>query len=144
MNLSEMLDRVKAIDIDEIILGSAMELSETIVALNSAQLLSGYDSDGKTLEPEYRSKKYAEYKKGIGAKPPKGIPDLYLTGDFQNGMFAKLVESDTIVVDSTDYKASRLEKKYGAIFGLDDESIGILNKSIIPKAIKKFKDELTK
>lgn len=115
--------------------------SNVILDLNRTQLLSGRNSEGNLLSPGYlqdpyfrtpqAAQRYADWKDGMqsyhdsligqkGIYPPKpsGIPNLIITGLFQDGMF---ITTDSIgyTIDS-DYKNTKdIESKYnGLVFGL--------------------------
>ena len=130
-------------NIDNIVIKSAMENENFIVDLNVSQLEQGQTSEGKSIEPEYRSPAYTQYKKLIGKKSPGAVPDLKLTGDFHRGFFARKT-NDWIEIHSTDYKEARLRAKYSdAIFGLKTDNLKQLGQYILPDLIKNIKNELT-
>lgn len=115
--------------------------SQVVLELNKTQLLSGRDTDGKLFSPGYTSdpffktpeaaQKYAEWKakwqsvhdslieqKGLYPTKPANIPNLIITGLFQDNMFVN-VSNDTYTIDSTYRKSKDIESKYnGLVFGL--------------------------
>lgn len=97
--------------------------NESIIEdLNAEQMLEGLDSKGNLIRPSYRNPGYAAYKQMLNPKPPKGTPDLNLTGAFQRKLFVKLVH-DAFELGSSDQKAKELEIKYGdVIYGLTEKS----------------------
>jgi len=103
MNLSGLLNNVKSLDFEEIVLGSAMENDNFIVDLNTEQLRKGINSDGNTLQPELASDEYARAKKAQGGSAPFGVPDLFDTGDFHSSFYAER-EKDGIKVIICDNK----------------------------------------
>ena len=137
-NLTDVID-----NIDMIVLEAAMESKETIADLNTSQLEKGLTSENEEIEPYY-SPSYGAMKKAMGKRSPGMVPDLKLTGDFYSGFNAKL-EKDWIEIHSTDYKETKLRKKYSDdIFGLTEENLGELGKYMIDDLTKKIRDELQK
>jgi hypothetical protein len=131
-------------NIDELVLGSAMENDNIIVDLNTSQLSEGLRSDGGQIEPEYFSPVYAKFKKAIGAKPPLGTPNLFLEGNFYRGFYAKKV-NDWIEIHSSDWKEKKLREKYSdEIFGLTESNKSELSKLSLPNLLKNIRNELYK
>ena len=143
MDFSRLYSNVeKTIEnLENIALESAMEVKETIADLQVEQMEEGKTEKGKPIRPKYQSNVYATAKKAIGAKPPKGTPDLKLTGDFHSGIYAT-IEKNYIVTDSTDEKAGKLTEKYPDIWGLMKKKQAELNKEIEPKFIKRLRNEI--
>jgi hypothetical protein len=103
--------------------------SETVIDLNTNQLLEGKDSEGGFITPPYRSKLYAELKLSLN---PKGVVDLRLTGDFENSFFIR-TKGWPMSIWANDSKTKELVKKYGeTIFGLTKQSKGTLAEDIKP------------
>ena len=90
----------------------------TMIDLNTNQLMHGIDSDGEFLQP-YRSKAYAEFKLHLN---PAGVTDLFLTGSFQH-LFYVRATSFPVTIWSSDSKTDDLVKHYGPnLFGLTEYS----------------------
>jgi len=105
----------------------------------------GYRSDDRLISPMYRSEGYAEFKESINPKPGKGNPDLFVTGEFYNGLFVSFNKAAyTFTVANRDEKAPKLERKYGEkIYGLNKENKGYFATEILkPKLIGKLRDQL--
>ena len=87
-----------------------------IVDFNRWQMLRGIAPDGQNIRPRYASDVYADVKKQYGSLAPFRVPDLKLTGDFQDGMYIKVWDKDYQIL-SEDDKYPQLEAKYNP-FGL--------------------------
>jgi len=106
--------RIQAVEIEQVIRVSIDETSEDAAQYNRDDLSEGLLATSNPIVPGY-SPAYAK-KKGFLT------PDLYVTGDFYRGIFAK-VKDKTIEFDSTDPKAGALKAKYGKfIYGITQES----------------------
>lgn len=102
--------RIQAVDIELIIQQSIEQTKDVAAQLNRDDLSVGLLATSNPITPRY-SPAYAK-KKG------KLTPDLYSTGDFYKGIFAK-VNAKTIDFGSTDIKAASLEARYTKfIYGL--------------------------
>ena len=109
---------------------AVIENRAEILDLNTAQLNKGKDSEGNFLE-EYALDSYAEFKKAMGSKAPKGIPDLKLEGDFHEG-FTLVADGTEFYITSTDNKSDDLEYKYGEdIFGLSEKSLNVIRPALL-------------
>jgi len=102
----------------EVILSS--ESQALIIELQKDQLMQGENMLGEPIEPEYRSFSYARFKNRINPRAGFGTPDLRYSGAFYNAFF---FDEDDMEVYSRDEKVERLIAKYGAIFGLNDDSV---------------------
>lgn len=108
------------IDLTITVINSSSDISEAIVNLNRQQLYQlGEDIKGLRFAP-YNSIYYAEMKFNLRGDG-KDLTDLFLTGDFQNGMYLYF-EGEMYGINSQDWKTSKLEEKYGEIFGLSEDS----------------------
>ncbi len=95
--------------------------SGTVVKLNREQMMEGKNSFGSGIG-NYAFQGYADYKYKLSSLAGQGNVDLYVSGDFQKGMFA-LVAKDgehyVYRVGSLDPKTGKLVMEYGLnIFGL--------------------------
>jgi hypothetical protein len=90
---------------------------EKTVTLNKKQMLGHKDAEGKPLihkntGKETLSKQYAR-------KTGKKKPDLFVTGEFQEGMFLFMPDEKQYFIGSKDHKVKWLAKNYGQkIFGV--------------------------
>ena len=91
-------------------------VNDDLVLLNRSQMLSGERADGQVITPMY-SPKYAVFK-GFN------VPNLKLTGDFQDDMILTVNENDqTFDITSFDPKTNDLIDRYtGKIFGIAPEN----------------------
>jgi len=109
----------------------------TMIDLNTAQLLSGKDSEGQFLQA-YRSKAYAEMKLHLN---PAGVTDLYLTGAFQQHFYVR-ASSFPVTIFSSDPKTKELVEKYGPnIFGLAEYSRGVF-KNFTSQDVREYYDSV--
>lgn len=145
MNFVELQANVQNVidNLNAIVLDAAMELDTLIADLNTKQLEEGKRADGKNIEPKYESNVYANYKKSIGGKPQKGVPDLKLTGDFHAGIYA-FKQNEVILITSSDEKSPALERKYDMIFGLNNNSLKEFKPELTFVLQKNIRDEITK
>lgn len=145
MDFTTFNERLKKVisNFDSIVLESAMEVESSIVDLQVKQLEEGKTYKDQPIKPAYQSDVYATTKKAIGAKPPKGTPDLKLTGDFHSGVYANYYKGAKVIETfSKDEKAPRLTEKYKDIWGLTKKNQAELNKEIEPVLQKRLKNEL--
>jgi hypothetical protein len=107
---------------------------EFITKLNKEQLFQGETADeGST--GEYSSKWYADYKSKLN---PNNVVDLFVTGNFYDGFFVRIVKGG-FEIDSKDSKRAKLVSKYGKeIFGLNQESRETLIKDVILPELTKY------
>lgn len=114
--LNQLIQRFESLQVQDIIAESFEETAENYADLNAEQMYSGRNSEGDPITPTYTQLTVA-YKKRKGQ--PADRVTLRDTGDFYQGIYAKL-EGITITVGSADEKTKQLEEKYGEeIFGLD-------------------------
>jgi len=95
-----------------------------LVQINREQMQSGINAEGQTIGA-YRSASYAKFKKAMGSKSPYRVPDLLLTGSFQDKMTLETDDRDYFIT-STDSKTGDLMEKYkenGNIFGITPKNI---------------------
>jgi hypothetical protein len=97
--------------------GAVLLNKDALLDMNRHQMLRGIDPDGQQFM-KYKSVEYADIKKQAGSIAPFMIPDLKLTGSFQEKMILRVSQRD-YVIHSTDEKSNKLESKYHP-FGLTD------------------------
>ena len=143
MTIKEAVRRVQFLDLRKQVPIIIELTSEEIIALNQAQLYTmSIDRDGDALGG-YQSVFYEEIKKGLNPQL-NGKVDLYLTGDFYNGFYVR-VEDTEFIIGSTDGKSQELENKYGkAIFGLTDESKSEYIRKVFFNAVLNYVSSITK
>lgn len=125
MTLGDIQRAIEATNLDAIAGEVVEDNKDNILQLNRDQLMSGFDSNGEKMEPQYASRDYALKKNKMNALPGLGTPDLYLTGKFQSSLQLQVMGKDVKFSD-TDDKAKYLEVNYGPdnIYGLSEDSIG--------------------
>jgi len=139
--IRQLADRFRALDFATLVQTSMQQTSFEITALNKTQLYNyGVGSDGIKLTT-YKSKYYAKEKSYDNPRPGFGIPDLFVTGAFYNGI-GVVINKKTFITDSTDVKASRLELLYGShIYGLTAQNKTIYaTQTLLPVLLKNLKD----
>jgi hypothetical protein len=123
----DLLENLDFLNVSNVVIG-IMEANENVMAeLNREQLREGLNSEGGLIGDykAYRNAVYAFEKYRMNPAPGLGNPDLNLTGDHYNAMYAK-VQGRNYEQGSTDEKSRDLERKYNdgkaSIYGLNDES----------------------
>lgn len=110
-------------EIDRII----VQNEKFVTDLNKQQLFAGETAEGGSTG-EYASKSYAKYKSQLN---PNNVVDLFVTGNFYDGFFVRIVQNG-FEIDSKDNKRAKLVSKYGKdIFGLNQESRETLIKEVV-------------
>lgn len=108
------------------------------------QMYSGITGLGSKITPQYATADYTKIKFQDNPGPGAGTPDLYLYGDFYNGI-GVVVNAKSFVTSSSDSKAGKLELKYGSdIYKLttQNRSAYSLN-SVKPMLFAKIKAQTT-
>lgn len=120
-SLEEIIERLKSLTVEEQeadLLKIVERHSSEAIDLNTSQLMKGINSKGESLG-EYRSKKYAEFKRFLN---PAGVMDLKFEGDFHGGFFIE-TERFPVTFNSRDDKTFKLVRYFGEyIFGLTKEN----------------------
>lgn len=135
--IPEMLRRLKSVNLESQVPVIISNTSGEMVKLNREQLkLRGENSKGITIKSyaPYNSVPYALQKNQMNPSPGLFNPDLFLTGAFARGFYAK-VSQNKVIFGSTDFKSDDLERKYGKqIFGLTKDSKRVyLDTSVMPE-----------
>lgn len=120
--IAEVVANVNKLDLTKEAMRSVVTHKEDIADLNRDQLLDGLTFEGKKIAPEYRSPSYARQKNRRNPMPGYGIPDLYKTGRFHEGIKVDVVDKDKFDQNSTDSKNSMLKGKYPNIMGISEDS----------------------
>lgn len=111
MTITEMANKWKALDFDQIVRDSIEQTKEVIVTLNQKNLRYGFKVDGSRIGT-YVSAPYARKKYQQSALAGGGQVDLYLTGDWSYGITVN-VGLKTFTTFSIDSKDSTLTTRYG-------------------------------
>ena len=146
MNIDDKLDyiTVKQQRVDnwpEVIAWQVDEYGYELLELNKDQMLLGRNAEGEEFEPTYlndpyfkspaAAQAYAAMKYGLEfvhksrltfplnyPDKPKDVPNLIVTGNFQDGMFLKTT-ADSFIIDSRYDESRDIERKYNnKVFGL--------------------------
>ena len=120
-----------------------LETQKDLINLVQSQLKVGKSGTGEYLQ-DYRLQSYADFKKNIvGSLAPYFTPDLKVEGDFYEGFF---VQTNLLGIEvySSDWKASKLESKYGnGIFNLTEENLDkYARETILPLLMEKIRKHL--
>lgn len=140
----QLLDLLDKIQLRPIVVMCVEQSQYEILAFNRGKLYEGRNRYGQPISPQYQSGEYAEAKQDHNPKPGLGVPDLYVTGEFYNGMFMVVNASQySFTIESKDEKATKLEVKYKDIFGIAPEDNGYLANEILkPKIVKEMVKQL--
>jgi len=139
--LANRVDFVKN-NIDKFILSAIEDTAQQLEEVQRDQMRIGENAEGKDIG-KLRNRNYAKRKKAKGGKARFGVADLKNTGDFYDGIIAK-VENKIIELTSTDKKTDLLEDKYGeVIFGLNENSKEDYILILVPVVIEKINKYMT-
>lgn len=143
MELEKLYSNLSKLDVVDLAI-SILEndLGEFIADLNRKQMADkGQRSDGSQLSPEYTdlTEWFKRFKSGTAAITSHVT--LFDTGELHKSIFTSII-SDSLVLDSNDWKVSDLTDKYGEFLGLTDESISELNDKFYPIFIEKLENEI--
>lgn len=118
----EILNNLKGLDLTAIIQKTLVDNEGVMADLNAVQMAKGLRADGTEILPTY-SDTTIELKEG---KPGfAGVTDhvtLYDEGSHYRELYAQVQGEDAIEYGSKDSKSEKLQKKYGKIYGLDEDS----------------------
>lgn len=140
-----LLDRLDKVNIKSTIVMCLEQSQYEIIAFNRGQLHAGQDNTGGLIDRKYKRKQYALFKEELNPVPGYGTPDLYVSGNFYNGIGVVVNSSQwNFTISSSDSKAPKLELKYSTdIYGLDPENTEYLSQEIIkPKIIDSLRNQL--
>jgi hypothetical protein len=138
MGIIEFAKKAKAINLRDVATQAARNKSDYLVEINRLQLRTGEDAEGQPLD-FYRSLGYALYKASLPTfKSEVGIPDLFLTGAFQNAMKVN-VSSGQFDITSSDKKTRKLQDRYGEIFGINPAKLPLVRAKMDREFARIFK-----
>ena len=135
--LQDMANKLKNINLSEIVDNAIDQTKDSIVNLNKDQLLHGIATDNTLLgryTPAYAKRK-SKIKQSLA---PSGIYDFSLYGSFQDDMYAA-DKGDIEEIGSIDLKEVWLEKYGGGanrVFGLTDENKTKYSQTILKPVIQ--------
>lgn len=115
-----------------------------ILDLNRLQMRSGLKSDGNFITPDY-SMDYLDFKLSLPTyKAPGGIPDLYVSGEFQNHLIIDIANVQYLIY-STVAHSEKLELQYGTnIFGLIPAHLEQAQNRVTPDFNREYHNQLNK
>lgn len=139
---TQILARLKGLNVKDLVTESIMETADRYVELNLAQLLQGKDGNDQPLRPSYARARYARVKFEMNPAPGYGNPDARLTGAFYKG-YGVRVEGDQVIKDSNVEYADDLFEKYGNAIGqLDEERHQeYTEEDLAPVLYEKFREQ---
>lgn len=143
MDLDKLYSNLSNLDVIDICVEIIEnDLSEFINDLNRKQMADkGKRSDGSQLSPEYTDLTEWFKRQKSGTAAITGHVTLFDTGDLHKSIFSGIV-SDSLVLDSNDWKVSELTQKYGEFLGLTDESIKLFQDKFNPLFIEKLESAI--
>ena len=107
------------------------------------QHVFGLNGTGNKITPSYAGKLYSQFKASLNPSAGYGIPDVKVTGAYNDGMSLK-IEGDNYVIDSdVSYAQSASINQYGNSLNLPtDQSKGeYWNEVLAPEIIDYIKEE---
>lgn len=141
MDLDKLYSNLSRLDVIELAIDILEnDLSKFIADLNGAQLAEkGQREDGSELSPDYSPVTELLKRPRSGIAGITSHVTLYDTGNLHKSIFASVI-SDSLVLDSNDWKVSELTEKYGEFLGLTPESIKLLVEKFNPIFVKRLED----
>jgi hypothetical protein len=142
--IGHLIKNLEEVDINNVIEESMNDTVGSFARLQRLQMLSGKNSEGRRIG-RYKNAAYARKKYQLSRLAGYGNVDLRLTGDFYRGVTVD-PRSNSVVIDSGDYKTEILTDKYGEeIFGLNQEYAGEYSVNYLsPVAVEKIKKQILK
>lgn len=126
--------------LDSIVKGLVMLSQDYAKDLNRSQLIDGQNIDGSEIEPAY-SRITVSYKKAKNQLFDRVT--LKDTGAFHKS-FTVTAKTDSFVINATDSKKNKLQKKYGEkILGLSEENKNLFARfGLRQQLIKQIKQKI--
>jgi hypothetical protein len=142
MTIRELNNKLKAIDLQYMKEESVFQNREKIAELNKEQLHQGLTNKGTSITPFYKRRWYAEFKTLLPSyEAPNNVPDLYLNGDFYNGIDVEISDNEYSIY-SKDEKSDDLSSKYKDIFGLNEKNIETARQFVTKTFVNLMKGKL--
>ncbi|WP_430897633.1 MULTISPECIES: hypothetical protein [unclassified Paraflavitalea] len=138
----QILSDLSSIDVEHLAELSLIENESVMADLNAEQMARGLRPDNSEITPTY-SDLTIELKQGRPGL--SGITDrvtLYETGEHYKKLYAEIKGSE-YEMGSKDLKSEKLQKKYGKIYGLSDDSKETLVSGPLYKSWKENVEKLT-
>ena len=139
MTIKEKFTKWINLDIRKVAIQTLEDNEQEYLRIQKQQMYKGEDAiDG--IMNQYKWDSYADKKSSMNSKPPYGVRDNYLTGDFYSGFYLK-ADGNSFTVGSMDSKEEIIEKQSGgSIFGLNTESTKEFKPTFQKGFISKVKD----
>lgn len=122
MDVLELLDNLKSLDIRELAIEAAKDGEQEMVNAMENQLSQGLRADGTDIAPPYTPFTIMMKEQKSGLSSVTDVVTLFDTGSHYAKLYVD-VQADFIEYGSKDVKSPALQKKYGRIYGLTEESI---------------------
>ncbi len=142
--LRQMVNRVKRVKeaIPDLYVRAMQENAEVMAQLNREQLERGRNALGQLIRPKYASKYYANKKQRMNSKPPKGTPDIKLTGELYEELSVENQGNDFYFGSETNH-TGYMTDRYDELFGLAPKSKeAYVQKDLLPIFLKKIRAAL--
>jgi diphthamide synthase (EF-2-diphthine--ammonia ligase) len=118
------------------------ENEKVMADLNASQMAQGKRATGTDIRPDYKPLTIALKEGKFGLAGVTDHVTLYNTGSHYQKLYAE-VEGDEIEYGSKDSKSESLQEKYGAIYGLTDDSLDdLVEGHVRSDYVKKISDQL--
>lgn len=140
MTVLEAYELVKAVDIDWLLDETLSAISNRVIELNTFQLDYGLNAKGGRFQ-SYKTQRYATKKNKMNPRPGFGNPDLKLTGAFWAALKTD-IRAGVMDIYSTDHKAEFLSDRYASIYGLTEESMGVIRAEAVLIFTHKLRSEI--
>ena len=140
MTVKELLERVRAVNLETLKELAVEANSVEIARLNEAQMLQGLTAEGKPIRPKY-TPAYLKRKQRKGGYSLDGTPNLHDTGEFHKEMDT-LAHSGEYFLTSFDEKVKFLPERYEKIFGLTAENIEKAKVSVTNTFVSLWRKEI--
>jgi hypothetical protein len=117
----DLLDNLESLNIKQVAIEALRDNEEIMADLNAGQMAKGKRATGTDIKPAYAPLTIELKKEKSGLASVTDRVTLYDTGSHYRNLYAD-VKGDEIEYGSKDPKSEDLQKKYGAIYGLTNDS----------------------
>lgn len=139
MTIKEFAKGVRSINMRAEIPRIMETTGKELVAYNHDQLQHGILSTGEDIRPYYSDFAYADKKHQQNSKAGFRHPDLKDKGNFYKQFQVSAGFTGIYTIESRDFKAPKLEEKYGKfIFGLTKQNKALYAQGIFYEKLKEY------
>lgn len=150
--LQDMANRLKSINLENILDSILEPLLPEIVEMNKAQLWDGKTKNNTDIHPFYsedpyfksakQANAYKNWKQRITPNSDRNpdAPNLYINGYYHSLIKGTILEN-LIQLDADGF-GSRFESKYKDIYGLTEEHLNIIRNKVLPQLLDKTRSYL--